>query len=104
MNARGYMPISAAGILTKKPKPARASACLHWQHSQEHRRKREKMTSTNTGGKVFGVDLAELCKQQGVKIPKFVTHALEFLRARKGMCHVLLLFCVCSMYTLTPHL
>lgn len=35
-------------------------------------------------GKVFGVDLDTLVKQQQVEIPKLVTHALEYLRAKKA--------------------
>lgn len=36
-------------------------------------------------GKVFGIDLETIVKQQGVEVPKLVTHIVEYLTIREGL-------------------
>lgn len=42
-------------------------------------------------GKVFGTDLQTLVVQQNVEVPKLVTHIIEFLTSKEGLCHIYLL-------------
>lgn len=39
-------------------------------------------------GKVFGADLQALVEHQNVEVPRLVTHIIEYLTTKEGLCHI----------------